>query len=97
MGPAKSAAKPGRNADAYAKEVVQADFEQAGDNDVFRKVRTDFDAAGVDLSDSQIRSMMDELLAAAALQRDCQEFCAVGRRTSISALRWRRQDWRRQC
>ncbi|MDW9973044.1 DUF1476 family protein [Sinorhizobium meliloti] len=52
----------------YAQEVVQADFEEAGDNDVFRKVRTDFDAAGVVLSDSQIRSTMDELLAAAAAQ-----------------------------
>ncbi|ASP86639.1 DUF1476 domain-containing protein [Sinorhizobium meliloti] len=56
------------DADAYAKEVVQADFEEAGDNDVFRKVRTDFDAAGVILSDTQIRSMMDELLATAVEQ-----------------------------
>ncbi|ASP93543.1 DUF1476 domain-containing protein [Sinorhizobium meliloti] len=56
------------DADAYAKEVVQADFEEAGDNDVFRKVRTDVDAAGVILSDTQIRSMMDELLATAVEQ-----------------------------
>jgi hypothetical protein len=33
--------------------VVQADFEEPGDNDVFRKVRTDFDAAGVVLSESE--------------------------------------------
>ncbi|MDE3820145.1 DUF1476 domain-containing protein [Sinorhizobium meliloti] len=65
---AEKLGKAGTNADAYAQEVVQADFEEAGDNDVFRKVRTDFDAAGVVLSDSQIRSTMDELLAAAAAQ-----------------------------
>ncbi|RVH48451.1 DUF1476 domain-containing protein [Sinorhizobium meliloti] len=65
---AEKLGKAGTDADAYAKEVVQADFEEAGDNDVFRKVRTDFDAAGVVLSDSQIRSTMDDLLAAAAEQ-----------------------------
>ncbi|YCI06124.1 DUF1476 domain-containing protein (plasmid) [Ensifer sp. D2-11] len=65
---AEKLGKAGTDADAYAKEVVQADFEEAGDNDVFRKVRNDFDAAGVVLSDSQIRSTMDELLLAAAEQ-----------------------------
>ncbi|WP_028003643.1 DUF1476 domain-containing protein [Sinorhizobium meliloti] len=65
---AEKLGKTGTDADAYAKEVVQADFEEAGDNDVFRKVRTDFDAAGVILSDTQIRSIMDELLAAAVEQ-----------------------------
>jgi hypothetical protein len=65
---AEKLGKTGADADAYAKEVVHADFEEAGDNDVFRKVRTDFDAAGVVLSDIQIRSIMDELLAAAVEQ-----------------------------
>ncbi|WP_051968714.1 DUF1476 domain-containing protein [Sinorhizobium meliloti] len=65
---AEKLGKTGTDADAYAKEVVQADFEEAGDNDVFRKVRTDFDAAGVVLSDTQIRSIMDELLATAVEQ-----------------------------
>ncbi|MQW61344.1 DUF1476 family protein [Sinorhizobium meliloti] len=65
---AEKLGKTGTDADAYAKEVVQADFEEAGDNDVFRKVRTDFDAAGVILSDTQIRSIMDELMAAAVEQ-----------------------------
>jgi hypothetical protein len=37
----------GADADAYAKEVVMADFEEAGDHDVFRKIRKDFDAKGV--------------------------------------------------
>ncbi|PBB35954.1 MULTISPECIES: DUF1476 domain-containing protein [unclassified Mesorhizobium] len=60
--------KSGVDADAYAKEVVRADFEEAGDNDVFRKVRADFDAAGVVQSDAQIRQAMDELLATAVEQ-----------------------------
>lgn len=55
-------------ADAYAKEVIKADFEEAGDDDVFRKVRADFDAAGVDQSDHQLRRQMDDLLAEAVTQ-----------------------------
>ena len=45
--------------------MVSADFEEAGDEDVFRKIRKDFDAAGVAQSDHQIRRTMDELLATA--------------------------------
>ncbi len=59
---AEKLGKTGDDALAYAKEVIVADFEEAGDNDVFRKVRGDFDAAGVDQSDHQIRRTMDELL-----------------------------------
>ena len=65
---AEKLGKTGADADAYAKEVVRADFEEAGDNDVFRKVRADFDAAGVAQSDHQIRGIMDELLATAVEQ-----------------------------
>jgi hypothetical protein len=52
----------GDEADAYAKEVVVADFEEAGDEDVFRKVRKDFDAKGVKESDHQIRRTMVDLM-----------------------------------
>ena len=52
----------GDAAAAYAKEVVMADFEEAGDDDVFRKVRKDLDDKGVTQSDHQIRRTMDELL-----------------------------------
>jgi hypothetical protein len=52
---AEKLGKTGADADAYAKEVAHADFEEAGDDDVFRKVRADFDAAGVAQSDHQIR------------------------------------------
>src|SRR3954468_15859170 len=55
----------GDAADAYAKEVIAAEFEEAGDEDVFRKIRKDFDAKGIVLSDQQIRQMMVELLGQA--------------------------------
>ena len=54
--------KSGDEADAYAKEVIRSDFEEPGDDDVFRKVRADFDAAGVEQSDHQIRRTMEELM-----------------------------------
>lgn len=65
---AEKLGKTGDDAEAYAKEVVAADFQEAGDHDVFRKVRGDFDTAGVEQSDHQIRRTMDELLATAAEQ-----------------------------
>jgi hypothetical protein len=58
----------GPAAEAYAKEVVMADFEEAGDNDVFNKLRKDFDAKGVAQSDHQIRRTMDELMEQAIAQ-----------------------------
>ena len=57
--------KTGADAEAYAKEVIVADFEQAGEEDVFRKVRKHFDAAGDQQSDHQIRRTMDELMQTA--------------------------------
>ena len=65
---AEKLGKSGDDAEAYAKTVVMADFEEVGDEDVFRKVRADFDAAKVEQSDHQIRRTMDELLAVAAEQ-----------------------------
>ena len=62
---AEKLGKSGEDAEAYAKSVVIADFEEAGDEDVFRKVRKDFDDAGVAQSDHQIRRTMEELLAQA--------------------------------
>lgn len=66
-----AAEKLGLDADKaqdYAKEVVRADFEEPGDEDVFRKIRKDFDDAGVTQSDHQIRRTMDELLHQAVEQ-----------------------------
>jgi hypothetical protein len=58
----------GAEAEAYAKEVVMADFEEAGDHDVFRKIRTDFDAKSVKLLDEDIRQQMHALLAQAVAE-----------------------------
>ena len=55
-------------ANEYAMSVIQADFEEAGDEDVFRKIRKDFDAAKVAHSDHIIRRKMEELLALAGEQ-----------------------------
>lgn len=60
--------KTGADAEAYVKEVIKADFEESGDDDVFRKLRKDFDAAGVNQSDHQIRRRMDECLEEAVKQ-----------------------------
>jgi hypothetical protein len=55
----------GAAAEAYAKEVVVADFEEAGDDDVFRKLRKDFDAKGIAQSDQDLRKMMVDLMSQA--------------------------------
>ena len=58
----------GDAANAYAKEVVAADFEEAGDNDVLHKVLKDLTAKGQAVTERDIRAKMDELLAVAAAQ-----------------------------
>jgi Uncharacterized conserved protein len=60
--------KTDAEAEAYAKEVVASDFEEAGDEDVFRKVRADLTAGGVSLSDEELRSKMIDLLGEAIEQ-----------------------------
>ena len=60
--------KEGEAAEDYAKEVIKSDLEEAGDEDVFRKVRGDFDAGGVEQSDHQIRRHMDEFMEEAIRQ-----------------------------
>ena len=46
--------------DAYAKAVVQADFEEAGDEDVIRKVLGDLTAAGCDVDEAGVRAALEE-------------------------------------
>ena len=58
----------GDAANAYAKEVVAADFEEAGDNDVLHKVLRDLTAKGQAVTERDVRAKMDELLAVAAAQ-----------------------------
>jgi hypothetical protein len=52
----------------YAKEVVAADFEEAGDGDVVRKVLGGLAAKGIALTEPQLRVKMDELMVAAIMQ-----------------------------
>ena len=63
---AEKLGKTGAEAEAYAREVVSADFQEAGEEDVFLKVQRDFRVAHVQQSDHQIRRTMQELLAKAA-------------------------------
>jgi len=51
----------GDAANAYAAEVVAADFEEAGDEDVFRKVSSDLTAKGLSIGDDVIRQKMAQL------------------------------------
>lgn len=58
----------GAAADEYAKEVVKADFEEEGIEDVVRKVLADFKAKGMTLSDHAIRKRLEELQTVAVEQ-----------------------------
>lgn len=55
-------------ADAYAKAVVQADFEEAGDEDVVRKLLGDLTAAGVDVDDATVRRALSTQMIEARRQ-----------------------------
>ncbi|MGE3627100.1 MAG: DUF1476 domain-containing protein [Hyphomicrobiales bacterium] len=63
----------GEAAETYAKDVVLSDLQEPGDEDVFRKVRKDFDEKGVDQSDHQIRRTMEELMGEAVAQIESQK------------------------
>lgn len=53
---------------AYAAEVVAADFEEAGDEDVYRKISSDLAAKGVTVTEAEIRGKMAELTVIAREQ-----------------------------
>lgn len=58
----------GAAADEYAQAVVKADFDEPGDEDVVRKLTADFTAAGLAITEHEIRREMGDLLAAAVTQ-----------------------------
>jgi hypothetical protein len=62
----------GDAAQAYAREVIKADLEQPGEEDLFRKIRKDFDAKGVQQSDHQIRRKMSELMGESVAQIEAE-------------------------
>ncbi|MBN67398.1 MAG: hypothetical protein CMM94_07535 [Rickettsiales bacterium] len=65
---AEQLGKDDADAEAYAKEVVVADFDEPGDDDVKRKVLADLQAAGIEISGEEVRAEMNRLLAVAKQQ-----------------------------
>jgi len=68
-----AAKKLGKDPEAYVSEVIKADLREKGDEDVFRKIRADFDAAGISISDEEIRTRMVDLLTEATNQINPQD------------------------
>ncbi len=62
---AEQLGKTGDEAEAYAKSVVLADFEEAGDADVIRKVRQDLEAAGKSADEAELGRTLNGLTARA--------------------------------
>ena len=58
----------GADAEAYAKEVVESDFEEVGDQDIMRKVLADFADKNVDMSEHRLEKKLDELMSVAKAQ-----------------------------
>jgi hypothetical protein len=54
--------------EAYARSVVHAEFEEAGDEDVVRKLVGDLTAAGIDADEARVRAALDEKLVEARRQ-----------------------------
>ncbi|MET0905278.1 MAG: DUF1476 domain-containing protein [Bradyrhizobiaceae bacterium] len=65
---AEKMGQSGDDAAAYAKEVVASDFDEAGDDDVLRKVLADLTAKGVTITEPELRAKMDSLVADAVAQ-----------------------------
>lgn len=65
---AEKLGKTGEAAAAYATEVVKSDFEAPGEEDVFRKVKGDLDAGGIEITDHQLQRQMAELMETAVEQ-----------------------------
>ena len=62
----------GADAEAYGKKTVMADFEEPGDEDVFRTVMGDLTTAKVEMSDQDLRQKMDTLIAVAREQVEAE-------------------------
>ena len=46
----------------YIKEIIKADMEEAGNEDVFRKIKKDFQLSSISIDDNEIKEMMDKAL-----------------------------------
>ena len=49
----------------YIQEIIKADMEEAGSEDVFRKIKKDFQAASISIEESEIRDQMEKALSRA--------------------------------
>ncbi|MBT5074862.1 MAG: DUF1476 domain-containing protein [Kordiimonadaceae bacterium] len=58
----------GDAAAAYARQVIESDFEETGEEDVYRKVKGDLDDKGCDQSEHQVRKQMEDLMIEALSQ-----------------------------
>ncbi len=58
----------GDDAEAYAKQVVRADFDEPGEEDVFRKVWGDLQEKSLEVSEHRVRRQMSDLMAVATDQ-----------------------------
>ena len=63
----------GEAAEAYAKEVIKADFEEVGDEDVIRKLAQDFSDKGVAISDAEIRAELAKAEETATDQLEAEQ------------------------
>ena len=59
---AQKLGKSGADAETYAKSVVMADFQEAGDDDVLRKVKTDLESNGATQGEAELRQVMLDLM-----------------------------------
>src|ERR671914_2573002 len=59
---AEKLGKSGPEAETYAKSVVMADFQEAGDDDVLRKVRADLEANGAVQGEAELRRVITDLM-----------------------------------
>ena len=57
--------KTDKEKEKYIKEIIKADMEEAGQEDVFRKIKKDFQSASVVIEDSEIRDQMEKAISSA--------------------------------
>ena len=57
--------KPDQEKQAYIQEIIKADMEEAGSEDVFRKIKKDFQKASISIDDSEIRDQIEKAFSRA--------------------------------
>ena len=57
--------KPDQEKQAYTQEIIKADMQEAGSEDVFRKIKKDFQEASISIDDSEIRDQMEKAFSRA--------------------------------